>query len=388
MKTKHIFVYICVIMLMVLAMGGSALAQEPEPPEGSPLTGAGVPAEFPMEVDEGSEGITELDVTAAQAPNTMNYQGYLTDGGGNPLDGTYDLVLSLWDEATLGDQEWGPETHTGVQIIRGLFHVVLGESVTLSPNDFDEALFLEVEVNGPPMASRQPVRSVAYAFGLVPGAEVDGEPSSAQYALNVRNSGTDSNDRGLYARGREYGLYAEESGTGDVGIYSPDFVQAEGYKSNLDSYLWVPGIDGVINGTSNLNMTTYFYGKAQLRADTIGDKFFYLTVNTPSLLYGQEVTVEQLTVYYRCENSASYITRTRLEKLEGASSHNTLFSNETDRTSDGEATYSIAPDSTCDYLLDAYSGPLTVQLKLHFSDINHHIDIGAVRLRLGHTDPP
>ena len=386
MKTKHILAYICVIMLMALALGGSALAQEPEPPEGPPPTGPAVPAEFPMEVDEGSEGITEPDVPAAQAPYTMNYQGYLTDGGGNPLDGTYNLALSLWDAATGGSREWGPETHTGVQVTRGLFHVVLGESVTLYPNDFNEALFLKVIVNGTTMASRQPVRSVAYAFGLVPGAEVVGDPSTANYALLVMNSGGDSNDYGLHALGWQYGIYAEEMGSGDVGIYSPDFVEAAGYKSANDSFLWVPGIDGVIHTGDDLNMSTYYYGKVRLTAGSTGDKFFYLTFNTPSVLYGQEVTVEELTVYYRCESSSSYITKTRLEKLEAPSSHNTLFNNETDRTSTAESTYSLTPNAASGYILDVSSGPLTVQLKLHFSNTGHWIDIGAVRLRLGHTD--
>jgi hypothetical protein len=388
MKTKHILAYICVIMLMALALGGSALAQEPEPPEGPPPTGPAVPAEFPMEVDEGSEGITEPDVPAAQVPYTMNYQGYLTDGGGNPLDGTYNLALSLWDAATGGNREWGPEMYTGVQVTRGLFHVVMGLAAKLYPDDFDEALFLKVVVNGTPMASRQPVRSVAYAFGLVPGAEVDGEPSSGQYALTVRNSGGDSNDRGLFAYGREYGIYAEEIGSGDVGIYSPDFVQARGYKSNLDSYLWVPGIAGVVATFSYTYIQPISYGKARLTSKNPGHKYFYIPVNTPSLLYGQEVTVEELTVYYQCEDSASYILETRLEKLEGASSHNSLIYDPTHRNSTTESTYSLAPSSTSDYILDASSGPLTVRLKLSFSDNSHHIDIGAVRLRLGHTDPP
>jgi len=385
MKTKHILAYICVIMLMALALGGSALAQEPEPPEGPPPTGPEVPAEFPMEVDEGSEGITEPDIPVAQAPYTMNYQGYLTDGGGNPLNGTYDLVLSLWDDATGGTREWGPETHTGVQVTRGLFHVVLGESVTLDPYDFKEALFLKVIVNGTAMASRQPVRSVAYAFGLDPGARAEGEPLNGQYALYVNNTGTNSsNDRGLFARGYQFGLYAEEIGSGDVGIYSPDFVQAAGYKSNSDSYLWVPGIEGVVHTGNNLNMSTYYYGKARWTAGSIGDKYLYLTVDTPSLLYGQQVSVEALTVYYQCEDSTSYITQTRLEKLEGASSHNTLILNGTDRTSTTESSYSLTPSSG--FILDSSSGPLTVQLILYFSNTGHWIDIGAVRLRLGHTD--
>jgi hypothetical protein len=63
-------------------------------------------------------------------------------------------------------QMWGPETHNDVQVSKGLFHVVLGESVTLHPDSFGEALFPDVTVNGTVMPERQPVRTVAYAFGL------------------------------------------------------------------------------------------------------------------------------------------------------------------------------------------------------------------------------
>jgi hypothetical protein len=127
-----------------------------------------------------------------------------------------------------------------------------------------------------------------------------------------------------------------------------------------------------------------------LKANHPGTHYFYLTVNTPSVLYGQEVTVEELTVYYMCGNSDSYISSTSLTKLEGASddSYNTLIYNSDYYNSTAEDDYSIAPRSTSDYILDASSGPLTVLLGLHFDNTSDNIYIGAVRLRLGHTDPP
>ena len=103
---------------------------------------------------------------------------------------------------------------------------------------FDEALFLDVRVDGTLVTPRQPLHAVPYAFGLVPGAEVQGEPIG-YYALVVDNTGTNSDDRGIYAKGEKYGIYAEEvGGDSDVGIFSPDFVEAKGYKSTDDSYWW------------------------------------------------------------------------------------------------------------------------------------------------------
>ena len=109
---------------------------------------------------------------SAQVPSTINYQGYLTNSSGVALDGSYTLTFELFDAATAGASMWGPETHTSVPVARGIFHVALGSIVALQPNDFDKALFLNVKVNGESMTPRQPLQTVPYAFGLVPGAEI------------------------------------------------------------------------------------------------------------------------------------------------------------------------------------------------------------------------
>ena len=62
-------------------------------------------------------------------------------------------------------------------VSNGIFRVTLGTSYALSPSDFDEALFLAVAVNGTNVSPRQPLRAVPYAFGLVPGAKVEGIPA-------------------------------------------------------------------------------------------------------------------------------------------------------------------------------------------------------------------
>jgi hypothetical protein len=390
-KTKKLWRYVSIVaaVLLVFVAVGTVLGQEPDTDQGPPSVGIGEPAEFPDDVDEGSEGqvgpASMEEMVLAQPPYTMNYQGYLTDGSGNPLDGTYDMAFSLYDAATGGTREWGPETHNNVQVNDGLFSVGLGETVTLYPNDFDEALFLAVDVNGTVLSTRQPVRSVAYAFGLVPGAEVDGDPNSGNYGLYVRNSGAGSTDRGLYAYGVEYGIYAEEGGSGDIGIYSPDFVQAAGYKSNNDSYLWVPGTAAVLYPSTGCTLYTRFDGSSRLECSSSGTKTIHVPVTIPSVLYGQEVRVEQMTVYYDLENAASFVTTTILEKVTGAMSSDTLISNTTDRKSTSPTSYSL--NTTGNYTLTSSSGPLNVQLAItHDGSTVHDVNIGAIRLRLGHRD--
>ena len=215
-----------------------------EPRPSVPISGD--PGQYDVPAEGDAVDAAELDgagLVLAQAPYTMNYQGYLTNIAGAPFNGTVNIVASLFDAATVGVREWGPEAHNGVAVSNGLFQLVLGDTVALLPNDFDEALFLELTVGGTVMP-RQPLRASAYAFGLVPGAEVAGVPSGSSYALTVQNTDTTATSRGLYATGTQYGLYASETGTGDVGIYTPDYIQAMGYRSNADSYLFVPGIAG------------------------------------------------------------------------------------------------------------------------------------------------
>ena len=48
----------------------------------------------------------------AAVPTLINYQGYLTDSGGNPVaDGDYSITFSLYTVASGGSSEW-TETQT------------------------------------------------------------------------------------------------------------------------------------------------------------------------------------------------------------------------------------------------------------------------------------
>jgi hypothetical protein len=151
-----------VATLLVLAGVTTVMGQGPDP------------SVTPEPIEDSPGGLAaagEISI-AAQAPFTLNYQGFLTDGSGTPLQGTQTLTFTLHDAQTLGAQVWGPETHT-TNLVNGLFSLVLGETQALTPAIFNQALFLQINVNGVSLA-RQPLRPVAYAFGLVPGAEVKG----------------------------------------------------------------------------------------------------------------------------------------------------------------------------------------------------------------------
>ena len=77
MKAYRNVLLILATLLLALALSLVALAEPPEP---------------------GTAGITLAGTVASK----ISYQGRLTDVGGNPLNGNYNLLFQLWDDATAG----------------------------------------------------------------------------------------------------------------------------------------------------------------------------------------------------------------------------------------------------------------------------------------------
>lgn len=107
-------------------------------------------------------------------PREMNYQGLLLDDQGNPVEGTHDLLFTIYQHRLYpipGD--WiavYSETHA-VDLDRGLFNVALGSQTPLDPGIFDGIVFwggdLVVGVavdGGAEMSPRAPLLTSPYAF--------------------------------------------------------------------------------------------------------------------------------------------------------------------------------------------------------------------------------
>jgi hypothetical protein len=98
----------------------------------------------------------------AGIPKLINYQGMLTDVGGTPLDGAYNLTFRIYDDTTgAGTLQW-TETQNGVEVDHGLFNVALGKSTALNLA-FDKSYWLEVQV-GAEVMPRIRFTSVGYAY--------------------------------------------------------------------------------------------------------------------------------------------------------------------------------------------------------------------------------
>jgi hypothetical protein len=180
-------------------------------------------------------GVGMLLAASAVAPD-MNYQGRLLDDSGNPVTGTVSMKFRLYDDPAAGTLVWGPQTKS-VTVTDGLFNTELSN---LDVEDFDQALWLEIEIIGSGMLSpRQQLMCAPYAFSLVPGAEMLGSLTGP--LLTVDNTNWHGIEGRSYdrdgVRGISYGggaaghgVYGETDSTSvaNAGVYGKSTSNAAG----------------------------------------------------------------------------------------------------------------------------------------------------------------
>ena len=99
----------------------------------------------------------------AEVPSSINFQGKLTDNGGNPLTGTYNMTFYLFTLSSGGSALWS-QNPPSVQVTDGIYSVQLGG---LTPSLFlNNNLYLEVEIEGETLTPRQQLTSTAFAMFL------------------------------------------------------------------------------------------------------------------------------------------------------------------------------------------------------------------------------
>lgn len=111
-------------------------------------------------------------VAVADAPDSVNYQGVLTDAGGNPVaDANYTVTLRIYDVAVGGVAIWS-ETKI-VATNGGLFNTILGSIIPLPTSVFDGPnRFLGTTVSpDPEMTPRTAIVTVPYSHRV---STVDG----------------------------------------------------------------------------------------------------------------------------------------------------------------------------------------------------------------------
>ena len=104
----------------------------------------------------------------AEVPNLINFQGTLNDSIGNPANGTVSMMFTFYSLPEIGSVLWS-ETHPSVEIVNGLFQVILGAIHPLPDTLLmDPGLWLEINVQGETLQPRTQIASVP--FGLKCGS--------------------------------------------------------------------------------------------------------------------------------------------------------------------------------------------------------------------------
>ena len=190
---------------------------------------------------------------AASVASKISYQGRLTDAGGNPLDGTYNLVFQLWDDPTAGSQVGSDIVRNAVSVNDGLFTVKLDMPAGSLQLD-GRGLWLRIRVDSEWLVPRQELLPVPYALTLRPGAIISSAGPDTLHVWNTAggfsveawsenniallgtngpaNGGPPSGMHGVHGIGAGVGVYGEGGHTGVYGSGDMDGVKGESEVHN------------------------------------------------------------------------------------------------------------------------------------------------------------
>ncbi len=104
-------VAMAVLIIALVAIPAGALTKVPAPPGGGTV------------------------LNSPAIPTMINYQGYLTDASGNPINGTVGMTFSIYTTASGGSALW-TETQSSVSVTDGLFNVLLGSVNPINASQF------------------------------------------------------------------------------------------------------------------------------------------------------------------------------------------------------------------------------------------------------------
>ena len=338
-----------------------------------------------------------VSVDAVPVKNMLSVQGRLTNAGGSPLSGDYNLTFRVYDDDSGGNLLC--EDTLLVTVDNGLFNTAIDDCRPSDIYGYQLYLSVEVESDGE-MTPRQPLYPVPYAYSLVWGGRLKGslggqpmytfETSSGDYATAVKGyasatSGQNFGVEGVSKSGNGYGGYFENTNSGGVALKAAGSGKIQ---SSAQTYLFVPGANFIKNNSGDTTEWQIEGATARIASGTSGTvvRYIRIPITIPAVLYGQPVRVTQIKVYYRCPNSDTWITETRFTKNTDADSNVGLIS-----TSDGDLnrTSTIATSYTIDTispanLLSADQGFLTLRLGMRWIADGPEMYIGGVRLTLEH----
>ncbi len=109
-------------------------------------------------------GILLAGSAHAVTPNEVNFQGFVTDSMGQPIDGNADISLLIFDVPTGGTALW-TEDFTQTIVVDGVYSLTLGTTTAITQTLLSTGvLFIEVHVDGEILLPRQAILAVPYAM--------------------------------------------------------------------------------------------------------------------------------------------------------------------------------------------------------------------------------
>jgi len=384
------------------------------------------------------------DAPGATVPTWIHVQGRLYFHGSPISDGSHNVRFRLYPAAdTPEDNYLWTATQTVTTTNGGLFSTYLD----VNQGTFNgQALWLGIKVAlDSEMTPRRPILPVPYALGLAPGALISAT-SNAVPVLRTYNSGiypalsgysvggngiygrTDVQDTtkaaiygyasehaaGVYgesvfgdgvrgkANGPEAGVYGDGGNTGEgvhgegyygVGVYARSTSNAALYadgpiQSSAQSYIWISGNDLVMGAyTTGTSAPTLAPENGAAKVSTLGYNVVvstYLPINVPGVLYGQNVRLTRVRVFYQWNvGGANVINRTQLTRLSGAGVWESLVDDTTTHGGTTAAYYDLAIPAGSQQL-SSTSGPLGLLIRIRFDTGPSAVWINGVRLELEH----
>lgn len=199
-----------------------------------------------LAIAQSNEGDTPQETPIERAPSGLylTYQGQLHDTSGQLLDETAAMHFELYPSLEGGTacQGWS-ETHS-VAVVDGVFSVVLGRSSAIPDSCLINDIYLQVNVNGEPLAPREQLSSWANTMPA---------NTTTRGSLNVNGKLHTTN-------GIEIGLQANGGGRLVVANNSNDNnIYVEAFSSDMSSSADMLAFTGrfaqpapriVLNGTS------------------------------------------------------------------------------------------------------------------------------------------
>ena len=374
----------------------------------------------------GPESNIQMGDAKTIAPGAIGVQGRLTNAAGVPLNGTYSFTLSLYETVDAVDSLC--YDNVDITVTDGLFS---GYMDYCWDNLTGQKVWLGIKVEGDPeLTPRQVIYPVPYAITLVPRAQMiattdrvltlstshatgttlmvdESATSGVNYAVSA-SSHSASGFAGYfynYSSGTAVagisvggpGVTANSLGTALVATSATgSSVSLEGtgkLTSTAESSIWISGNDARPYGagdTTTVNSDSI--GGAYIRKGAAaGTKNIVLPITIPGPLYGQNVKVTGLDIYWQGSTEFDAIMVVLMRRQTGVcpSCYVTIIDSRpagglicdaSNHSTGCVSHYDLASNN----ILTSTSGILYLTLELAFNSDTSWIDLGGIRLTLEH----